>query len=249
VKLRLHRRAIADEVLALIQRFPLTFRVATMRWPLLIVLLAACKGEPAPAASREAAGATHVTLPTAGDAPVRPTSKPLGRGQLARLAAIEHADFARQDRGGSATAIEVRHITRTRPVLGVTVQIASCGPCSPIDSSAQHRAQIRAELPPTLRDRPETRVELATEQIAGMTALASYQLGAAFGSDPHGQPAGDYVDAYALDYNDGVNRIRVTASYLDDAVGGVDRLLAIAPPEDLEKLAVAFLSFYLHAWQ
>jgi hypothetical protein len=38
------------------------------------------------------------------------------------------------------------------------------------------------------------------------------------------------------------------AHYLDDAVGGIDQLRAIAPPEDLEKLAIAFASFYVHAW-
>jgi hypothetical protein len=45
-----------------------------------------------------------------------------------------------------------------------------------------------------------------------------------------------------------VNQIRVNAAYLDDAVGGIDHLLAVAPPEDLEKLAVAFLEFYVHEW-
>jgi len=32
-------------------------------------------------------------------------------------------------------------------------------------------------------------------------------------------------------------------------IGGIDKLLAVAPPEDLEKLAVAFMSFYLHEWK
>jgi hypothetical protein len=50
-------------------------------------------------------------------------------------------------------------------------------------------------------------------------------------------------------YNDGINQIRVMAQYADDAVAGIDQLLAIAPPDDLERLAVAFASFYLHAWQ
>jgi hypothetical protein len=104
-------------------------------------------------------------------------------------------------------------------------------------------------LPAALRDRADTQVEVATRAIAGVTAVATYKLGAAFGNDEHGQPAGDYVDAYELDYNDGVNRIRVTASYLDDAVGGVARLRAVAPRADLEKLAGAFLGFYLHEWQ
>ena len=49
--------------------------------------------------------------------------------------------------------------------------------------------------------------------------------------------------------DNGAHQIRVMAQYADDAVAGIDQLLAIAPPDDLERLAVAFASFYLHAWQ
>jgi hypothetical protein len=224
-----------------------------MRAVVWTVLLAACKAEPPPPAPppviADASLATHVRLPRFSDAAIRRTTQPLSAAQLARLAAIEHADFERQDRGSLATSVEVRHTTRTRPLLAVTVQIAPCEPCAALDTSAQRRAERVAELPAALRDRPDTRVELATRQVAGVTAVATYELGAAFGTDEHGQPAGDYLDAYRLDYHDGVNRIRVTASYVDDAVGSVDRLRAIAPPADLEKLAVAFLGFYLHQWQ
>jgi hypothetical protein len=218
------------------------------------LLLAACKREPPappppPPVIIDASVATHVRLPRFGDGAIRGTTRPLSGAQLARLAAIEHADFERQDRGTTATSVEVRHTTRTRPRLAVTVQIAPCGACPAIDTSARRRDELLAELPAALRDRPETRVELATRQVAGVTAAASYELGAAFASDEHGQPAGDYLDAYRLDYHDGVNRIRVTASYVDDAVGSVDRLRAVAPREDLEQLAVAFLGFYVHQWQ
>jgi hypothetical protein len=57
-----------------------------------------------------------------------------------------------------------------------------------------------------------------------------------------------YSDAYTIYYNDGINQIRVVASYADDAVPGIDQLLALAPQEDLEKLAVAFASYYVHEW-
>jgi hypothetical protein len=217
------------------------------------LLLVACKGEPPPPPPpppiADAGIATHVRLPRFADDAIRRTTRPLSEAQLARLAAIEHPDFERQDRGTTATSIEVRHTTRTRPRLAVTVQIAPCGPCPAIDTSARRRDELVAELPAALRDRPDTRVELATRQVAGVTALATYELGAAFGSDEHGQPAGDYLDAYRLDYHDGVNRIRVTASYVDDAVGSAARLAAVAPAEDLAKLAAAFLGFYLHQWQ
>lgn len=226
-----------------------------MRAVVLGLMLAACKDDrpaataPPALVSIDASVATHVRLPRVDDTPVRRTSQPLGPERLVRLAAIEHADFARQERGGTATSVEVRHTTRTRPLLAVTVEIGACGACPAIDSSAQRRAALVAELPEVLRDRADTQVELATRQVAGLTAVATYELGATVGSDEHGQPASDYVDAYRLDYTDGVNRIRVTASYVDDAVGDVDRLRAVAPREDLERLAVAFLGFYVHHWQ
>jgi len=109
--------------------------------------------------------------------------------------------------------------------------------------------RIEQALPAELRARPDTRFELGAREIAGVTAIYTYQLGAAFGSDDRGQPTGSYSDAYILYYNDGINQIRVNAAYVDDAVGDVDHLLAVAPPEDLEKLAVAFLKLYVHEWR
>lgn len=223
-----------------------------MRGLALILLIAACKREPALQATQgggDAGVATHVRLPKASDAPVRRTRVAMGRERLEKMAAIEHADFERQDRGSTATSVEFRHTTRTRPRLGVTVEIGACGPCEAIERSVQRRAEVIAELPAALRARAETQVEVFARRVAGATAVAVYKLGAAFGSDEQGQPAGDYVDAYELQYNDGVNRIRVVASYLDDAVGGVDRLRAVAPREDLEALAVAFFRFYVQQWQ
>ena len=218
------------------------------------LLLAACKREPAPApapAVADASVAAHVKLPKVSATPVRATTRPLTAAQRARLAAIEHADFEREERGATATSVEFRHTTRSRPRLGVTVELAACGPCPAMALAAwqARRDELVQALPPALRDRPDTRFEIRARPIGGATAIAIYQLGAAFGSDEHGQPTGDYLDAYVVHYNDGVNRIRVTASYLDDAVGGTDGLLAVAPPEDLEKLAVAFLSFYVQKWQ
>jgi len=109
--------------------------------------------------------------------------------------------------------------------------------------------ELRRALPAALRSRPDTRFELGAHDLSGQPAIYTYQLGAAFGKDDHDQPTGDYIDTYTLYYHDGQNQLRVTASYRDDAVGGVDRLLAIAPPEDLEQLALAFASFYVHEWR
>jgi hypothetical protein len=109
--------------------------------------------------------------------------------------------------------------------------------------------ELKRFLGKELVARPDTRFEVGARDIAGAPAIYTYQLGYFFGKDEKAQPVGTYSDAYILYYNDGVNQIRVNASYLDDAVGGIDQLLAIAPPEDLEKLAVAFMSFYVHEWR
>jgi hypothetical protein len=209
--------------------------------------------EPARTATGSASGsASHLRLPRSAPTPPRRTTRPLTRDQLARLAAIEHHGFERADRGAAEHMIEFRHTTRARPTLGVTLQIAQCDPAScpamTLDAWAGRRDELARALPPELAGHADTRLELGARALPGAIAISAYQLGAALTDDAHGQPIGAYVNAYSLDYNDRVNRMRVTVSYLDDAVGGVDRLIAIAPPEDLEKLAVAFLSFYLHHW-
>lgn len=209
------------------------------------------------AANRSADGSadgapTRIMLPRSPVVPARATTRPVDRSQLARLAAVEHAGFAREVREATDEGIEFRHTTQARPTLGVTVQIARCAvppgcPAMTREAWAARRDELARALPAELAGR--TRIELGARVLPGAIAIATYQLGASFDSDDHAQPTGAYIHAYSLDHNDGVNRIRVTASYLDDAVGGVDRLLAIAPREDLEKLAAAFLRFYLHHWQ
>jgi hypothetical protein len=109
--------------------------------------------------------------------------------------------------------------------------------------------ELKQSLSKQLVARPETRFEVGTREVLGAAAIYTYQLGAFFGKDETGNPVGAYSDAYILYYNDGVNEIRVNAAYIDDAIGGMDKLLAVAPPEDLEKLAVAFMSYYLHEWR
>jgi hypothetical protein len=56
-----------------------------------------------------------------------------------------------------------------------------------------------------------------------------------------------FTDAYIVYYNDGVNQIRVIASYKDDPTT-TEELKKLAPKEDLEALALAFLDVYTHAW-
>ena len=216
--------------------------------------------------------AAHVTLPRTTSAPPNRTTRPLSRKELARLAALEFPDFDRQQRGLTDRFVELRHSTKTRPILGVTVTIEACDappaakparqtrtkrpaapghPCAPMELDAWKAKgdELKQFLSKQLAARPDTRFEVGTRDVLGAPAIFTYQLGADFGKDESDQPVAAYSDAYILYYNDGINQIRINASYLDDAVGGVERLAAIAPKEDLEKLAVAFMSVYLHAWR
>ncbi|HEX4423707.1 MAG TPA: hypothetical protein VH165_37610 [Kofleriaceae bacterium] len=229
----------------------------------LAIAAAGCQGgksEPpagtAGSAASPVAVATHVQLPRSPDAPLSYATRPIDRDALARLAAIEFPDFERQGSHATESTARVRHVTRTRPILGVTVELTRCAkPCPAISTArwvARRDEVIELALPATLVRRPDTRFELGGVTVAGVPALYSYALGSTGASDTtaaQGQPSETYVDSYTLDYRDGVTQFHVAASYLDDAVGGVDRLLAIAPPEDLQKLATAFLSFYLHECQ
>lgn len=223
---------------------------------------------PAPAVAEPA----HVTLPKSPATPVRRSTRPLARKQLERLAAFEFKDFERQARGTTAQATEFRHTTIARPKLGVTIRIDRCAAardsragraragkrkpvapdpraCTPmrLDLWKAKGDELKQFLSADLAARPDTRFEVGTRDLAGITVIYTYQFAHFFGKGDNDQPVGGYSDAYVLYYNDGVNRIQVIASYLDDVVDK-ERLLAVAPPEDLEKLAVAFASFYLHQW-
>lgn len=199
--------------------------------------------------------ANHVTLPKVPAGPIVPT-RTLDAAAFARLAAIDHPDFTRQPRATAATAMEVHFATTTRPTLDVTVEVAACTsvddcPAMRIDVWQARRDELRGLLPAELRDRPDTSFDFASRKDAGLgdrdgtSMIYTYALGAASTTGDNGQPAGAYVDAYTLYYNDGINRFRVVANYADDAIG-LERMKAIAPLADLEKLATSFLSFYVH---
>lgn len=221
-----------------------------------IAAIAGCRDKPhdPPRAAPPSAG-SHITLPKVPAGAIVPT-RVLDAPTFARLAAIDHPDFTRQPRTTTPTAMEVHFVTKTRPTLGVTVEVAACTsehdcPAMRIDVWEAKRDELRGLMPAELRDRPDTSFDFASRKDAGLgdsegtSMIYTFAVGAASTTGGNGQPAGAYIDAYTLYYNDGINRFRVLANYADDAIG-LDRMKAVAPLADLEKLATSFLSFYVH---
>lgn len=219
----------------------------------------------------------HATLPKSPTGPLRRSRRPFTGKQLAWLSSFEFADFVREDGGTTDEAFEIRHTTKTRPRLGVTVRIDHCPPAAPGGKRSGRSRHVEREKPVTtdtractpmqlplwqarsdelkqfmssdLAARSDTRFDIAARRLDGATAISTYQLGHLFALDDHNQTVTLSSTAYALYYNDGVNRIRVMASYLDEAVPTRGQLVELAPPRDLEKMAVAFTRFYLHRWR
>ncbi len=245
-----------------------------MRWlAVLLTVSLACKGDkneakpspppPPPPAPADAAVVSEtqkhveppkpIELPKSPDTPPTKTTKPLDRPALEKLAAIEFGSFVKIQRGFTDKFLEVRHVTKDRPKLGVMVTIQPCEkakPCVPIDL-AKWKAkgdELKQFLSPDLKKRPDTTFEVGLTDIGGAKAFHTYQSGLFVGQDENKNPIGDYTDAYVLYYNDGVNQIRVNAHYLDDSPGTLKAMLDMAPQEDLERLAVAFLKYYVHQW-
>ena len=220
----------------------------------------------------------RITLPKAPNTPVRRTRRPFTSKQLAELSALDFQDFDRQERATTDLAVEVQHTTRTRPKLGVTVRIDTCPMILAVGAARSPRAraveraapvpadpracvpmrlalweprrdELKQFLSADLAARSDTRFYVGADRIAGTTAIYTYQLGHLFALDDRNQTVAQSSNAYVLYYNDGVNRIRVMASYLDEPVATREQLIALAPPRELEKMAAAFMSFYLHQWR
>ncbi len=187
-----------------------------------------------------------IKLPKGDGTPPAKTTKPIEQADVDRMIKLDWEGFEKTDRTGGKT-FEVR-LTTPRPRLAVTVTITPCFDCLPMDLE-KWKAKgdaMKVLLAEELRNLPDTVFELGKTEINGQPVIFTYQLGYQSGEDQNG-PVGAFSNAYALYYNDNVNQIRVVAEYKDDWVKRED-MVRIAPREDLEKLARAFLDAYTHAW-
>ena len=200
-----------------------------------------------PAGGSATGKGTHITLPKGDGTPPKPTIKALDRADFERMRKLEFPGFESAVRNHD-NQLDVRHST-PRPTLATTVTVAPCFDCLPmeLDKWKAKEAGLKMLLTESLRDRPDTTWEIGATELNGQRLIFTYQFGHNYGPDDQGNSVGAFSDAYVLYFNDGKNQIRVVAEYKDDPVSR-DDLKAIAPREDLEKLAKGFLDVYTHAW-
>lgn len=200
------------------------------------------------AGSAQAAKGNNLTLPKGDGTKPKQTTKALDKTDFEKLSKVAFPGFAPIVRNKD-NQLDVRHATGARPILATTVTIAPCFDCLPmeLDKWKAKEAGLKMLLAEELRDRPDTIWELGTTELHGQPLIFTYQFGFTSGKDDQGNPEGAFSNAYALYFSDGKNQIRVVAEYKDDPVTKED-LKAIAPREDLEKLAKGFMDFYTHAW-
>ncbi len=189
----------------------------------------------------------NIKLPKGDGTPPKPTAKPFDKPVFEKLGLLKFEGFDTIVRNQN-NQLDVRHST-PRPTLATTVTIAPCFDCIPmeLDKWKAKEAGLKMLLAEPLRERADTTWELGTIDLNGQKLISTYQFGHYYGTDESGNPDGAFSNAYILYYNDGKNQIRVVAEYKDDPMSR-DDLKAIAPKEDLENLATAFLDFYTHAW-
>jgi hypothetical protein len=208
---------------------------------------------PGSAAAKPAGGSAsgakglNISLPKGDGTPPKATAKVLDKEAFEKLSKLEFPGFAPIVRNKD-NQLDVRHVT-PRPVLATTVTIAPCFDCLPmeLDKWKAKEAGLKMLLAEPLRDRADTTWEMGATDLHGQPVIFTYQFGHTSGTDDQGNPEGAFSNAYALYFSDGKNQIRVVAEYKDDPMSRED-LKAIAPREDLEKLAKGFLDAYTHAW-
>jgi hypothetical protein len=228
-----------------------------------LALAAGCKDKPAakqtpPANAGSAAGsagsakgpvaAPDLKLPHSDGTPPKKTTAPLTKTDFERLAKLEYPGFIADVRTVGEKVFDVRQKTKDHPRLWAVVVIKPCLDCLPmeLDKWKAKEAEIKQINLEGLKDIPGVEWEMGETSLNGQKIIYTYQIGA--GNQP-GEGGGQYVfgDAYFAYYNDGVNEIRVVASYKDDPVA-VESLKKLAPKDDLRALALSFLDVYTHEW-
>ncbi|HTR49730.1 MAG TPA: hypothetical protein VMJ10_03420 [Kofleriaceae bacterium] len=222
----------------------------------LCVLAVGCKGKPTheePAAAETGSApaphqptAAELALPPETGTPPLKTTKPIDKPIFDKLGALKFPGFNLRPFNNGERIVQ-RQETQTFPKLRAIIIIEPCkGTCDPMDLAKwKDKPSLKSNLAPALQQAKDTVFEVGKTDLEGAPMIFTYQLGMA--RDP-ASGGGAYSDMYILYYNDGVNQATVMAAYIDDPLPTKEALAKIAPKEDLEKVAKAFMDAYTHAW-
>lgn len=193
--------------------------------------------------------APDLILPRADGTPPKKTTAPLVKADFERLAKLTYPGFDADVRTVGEKIFEVRQKTKDHPRLWATVTIQPCFDCLPMDLAKwkAKEQELKAISLETMKDIPGIDWELDAALFQGQPIIYTYQLGTGMGSATEGGGGFAFTDTYMAYYNDGINQIRVIASYKDDPMSKED-IAKAAPKADLEALALSFLDVYTHAW-
>ncbi|MEO8702942.1 MAG: hypothetical protein ABI867_23050 [Kofleriaceae bacterium] len=202
-----------------------------MRFVVLLVLVAGCKDQaPEPAKPIPA-------VQPSGTPPMKTTHAP-GKATLEALAALPQPGFTPRIRKLDDGFLDVE-LTGTD--ITVTVVVSACVACKPIqlDAARADRDALAITVPPELRDRGDTVVEIGEASLGGAKVIEVYQLARTDEAASH---------AVVVYFNDGVTQLRVIAAYAGPAPPTRDELARIVPRARLEQVALGFAEAITQAW-
>lgn len=230
----------------------------------LVVLGLGCKGKPThhepPANSASGSGSAvgsaqgsatagtgsdTLVLPKGDGSPPKTTKAPLSPEMIKKLRGLTFPGFAAAAQDTRADTVVVEFHTNDRPKLKATVQIQPCnGACLPLELPRWEKLpELKELLPAELRTASDTVFQVEATDLNATPMIDTYQI--AMGASGGGMA---YSDTYILYFNDNMTKIRVVAMYADNKPDSREHMVKMAPKEDLEHLAKAFMDAYTQAW-
>lgn len=203
-----------------------------------------------------------LVLPKGTGAPPKPTHAPLDHATVEKLRALTYPRFHTEQLGQDKSVSIVFH-TDDVPKLKATVQIRPCAAiiassgetntnpqvpdtwsCPKLDADGYRAsAEARQFLHPALAAAKDTVFEVGNTELNGAKMVFVKQIGWL-----QDERALRSTDAYMLYFHDDVNEIRVIATYEGNQPESREQLLQLAPQEELENLARAFMDVMTQAW-
>ncbi len=214
-------------------------------------------------ATPDVAGGKPLVLPKLlGDEagkPIDSPNQPLPQATYEKLAAPDYIGFKKEILATTDKALEVLYATEEKPRLLITIKAWHCPQGEMIKKAAEEATcyskeewlkrgdAFKAAMSGGLGKAPDTELELGTLDLGGgAEALTRYQIGWVRSNEPGGGFA--TTNNYIIHFHNGVNQLRVSAQYKDDPPASKADLAAMAPKEDLAKIARAFFDVTAHAW-